>query len=270
MLKYLAACLFLVLTAGPLPASAAEGPPAETASVQTTWRLLDYIAVDYRGAVADGAIVSAAEYAEMVEFAQSAKDRIDALPAKSEKADLQARVATLQRAIATKAPADRIATLARDNAARLIKAYPVPLAPAAAPDLARGGQLYQAHCASCHGVTGAGDGPQAAGLEPPPIAFTDRARASERSIFGLAQVIEQGLDGTSMAAFDMLPPQDRWALAFYVGGFAYPPSAAAEGERLWQSDAALRQRLNMERLVALTPAALAAEIGEDKAEALMA
>jgi high-affinity iron transporter len=73
-----------------------------------------------------------------------------------------------------------------------------------------------------------------------------------------------------MAAFDTLPPQDRWALAFYAGGFAYPPSAAAAGERLWQGDAALRQRLDMERLVALTPAALAAEIGEDKAVALMA
>lgn len=42
---------------------------ADSAAVQTSWRLLDYIAVDYAGAVADGKIVSAPEYAEMVELA---------------------------------------------------------------------------------------------------------------------------------------------------------------------------------------------------------
>jgi high-affinity iron transporter len=38
------------------------------AAVQTTWRLLDYLAVDYPGAVRDGRIVSQAEYDEMREF----------------------------------------------------------------------------------------------------------------------------------------------------------------------------------------------------------
>ena len=55
--------------------------------------------------------------------------------------------------------------------------------------------------AACHGATGAGDGPNAKGLDPPPIAFIDRARADERSPFALYQVIDQGLDGTAMASF---------------------------------------------------------------------
>ena len=42
---------------------------------QTVWRLLDYIAVDYPVAVADGQVTSEAEYAEMPEFAASVRER---------------------------------------------------------------------------------------------------------------------------------------------------------------------------------------------------
>src|SRR3546814_14345842 len=56
----------------------------------------------------------------------------------------------------------------------------------------------------------------------------------------LYQVIDQGLDGTAMQSFSHLPSEDRWALAAYVGGFAFKDAAA--GERMWKSNAALRQR----------------------------
>ncbi|AOF95412.1 iron permease FTR1 family protein (plasmid) [Sphingobium sp. RAC03] len=119
-------------------------------------------------------------------------------------------------------------------------------------------------------MSGQGDGPQARGLNPPPIAFADRERARERSIFALYQVIEQGLDGTSMVSFAELPAQDRWALAFYAGSFAYPESGAANGKALWDADADLRKRLDLGKLVGTTPAAFAAEVGDDKAQQLMA
>src|SRR3546814_16567669 len=38
---------------------------ASEPEVQTIWRLLDYVAVDYPGAVSGGKIISPAEYAEM-------------------------------------------------------------------------------------------------------------------------------------------------------------------------------------------------------------
>lgn len=63
---------------------------AETSSVQTAWRLLDYIAVDYPGAVADGKVTSPSEYAEMNEFAAASKKRIAALaPTKGKEALLR-------------------------------------------------------------------------------------------------------------------------------------------------------------------------------------
>ena len=52
----------------------------DTDSVLVAWRLLDYIAVDYREAVRDGAVINADEYAEMVEFASTMKAKLDALP----------------------------------------------------------------------------------------------------------------------------------------------------------------------------------------------
>ncbi len=241
---------------------------AETAPAQMIWRLLDYIAVDYPEAVVDGKIVNQTEYDEMKEFSATAKKLIGELPASSAKAGLTQEAGNLERIIAAKAPAPAIATTARGLAADLIKSYPVPLAPSLAPDVARGKALYVQHCASCHGTTGNGDGPQAVGLDPPAIAFTDKARARERSIFALYQVIEQGLDGTSMMSFGDLPPQDRWALAFYAGSLAFPEEKMARGKAYWDGDADLRGRINLEKLVGVTPAALASDIGADNAEAL--
>ena len=65
--------LLLALATVALPTfSAAE----ETApSSQVAWRLLDYLAVDYPGAVKDGNVVSASEYAEMREFSASVRER---------------------------------------------------------------------------------------------------------------------------------------------------------------------------------------------------
>ncbi|MEP6810273.1 MAG: FTR1 family protein [Chthoniobacterales bacterium] len=243
---------------------------AETATVQTAWRLLDYVAVDYRGAVQQGEVSSPSEFAEMTEFAATAHAMIASLPMSGARADLQGRAAGLEKLIADKAPEETVATTARALAADLIKAYPVTLAPAKPPDFARGRALFTQNCMSCHGANGDGKGPAAPELAPPPTAFTDKSRARQRSVFALNQVIEQGLPGTSMVSFSGLPPQDRWDLALYVSAFAYPESAASKGQQIWQEDAVLRSSINLEKLVGITPASLAHEIGEVKADAVIA
>ena len=143
--------LLLVAVAAPTAAR------ADDAAVQTAWRLLDYIAVDYRGAVADGRVISVAEYAEMREFSASVAQRLGALPAHAAKLRLIEEARALQAAIARMAPPDVVDRQARGLGERLLAAYPVPLAPSAAPDLARGRQLYVQNCASCHGATGLAD-----------------------------------------------------------------------------------------------------------------
>ena len=244
---------------------------AETSDVETTWRLLDYIAVDYAGAVAHGAVTSPSEYAEQNEFAATVAAKLAGLPPKPERQALLTEAAGLQRAIADKAEAEKVAEIAHGLAAALLAAYPVPLAPNRTPDLTRGAQLYAQNCAACHGAAGDGHGPEAAKLDTPPIAFTDTDRARQRSVFGLYQVITQGLDGTAMPSFERLSPDDRWALAFYAGRFAFPDAAADQGERLWKQDASLRRLIpDLKTLTGMTPVALAGKIGQDKADALLA
>ena len=263
-LRFILATL-IVLALSPEPAS------AQQSEVQTTWRLLDYVAVDYPEAVRDGRIVNAGEYAEMTEFSASILERIGRLPQHERKAALAEQARRLQQAIARRAAPPEIATTARRLASELIAAFPVPLAPSAAPDLGRAAEIYRQNCASCHGAAGDGRGPLAANMDPPPIDFTDRARANERSVFALYQVIEQGLEGTAMQGFANLSAEDRWALAFHVGRFAFPAELAAEGERIWRNDSALRARLpDLAALTAITPAALAARIGADRATAVTA
>lgn len=249
--------------------SAPASVRADTAPAQTAWRLLDYVSVDYGGAVADGRVISAPEYAEMMEFIERIRAYLVALPPTPAQPSLIKQAEALQTAVERKAPASEVAGLAKALAADLLVAYPVPLAPSKVPDLVNGAALYQQQCAACHGATGAGDGQDAKGLTPRPTAFTDESRARQRSVFGLYQVIDQGLDGTPMPSFAHLPSDDRWALAFFVGRFAYSETDARSGEQVWHSDAAVRQRIpDLQALTQLTPAALAQAIGDEKARAL--
>jgi len=244
---------------------------AETADVQTAWRLLDYMAVDYGGAVSSGRIKSASEYVEMTEFAASVSARLAALPPTPERARLIEGATRLRAVVAAKGSPSQVADLAHGLAADLLKAYPVPLAPAKAPDFARGATLFAQNCASCHGAAGDGHGPNAAKLATPPIAFTDLTRARQRSPFALYQVIDQGIDGTAMQSFSSLPSDDRWALAFYAGHFAFSDVAAKEGERLWKADPSLRQRIpDLTALAGLTPETLAKSMGPEHADAIIA
>lgn len=265
-MKLIARVLTLTLLLFPLLLRAA-GP----AEAQTIWRLLDYVAVDYPNAVQSGSVIAAGEYAEMQDFAGTVQREIAALPPKAQQPELAKGAAALTAAITGKADGAVVAALARQLAIDLLSAYPVPLAPSASPDLARGTALYATQCSGCHGAMGRGDGPLAANLTPKPVNFTDATRARERSVFGLYQVVTQGLDGTSMPSFAALPDADRWALAFTVGQFAFPASQGDAGKTLWEGKPQFRETLpNLEALVSQRPAALAASSDEAAASALTA
>jgi high-affinity iron transporter len=268
LLFHLAFCLSLLAGALSPSLSAAD----ETApSAQVAWRLLDYLAVDYSGAVANGKVISTSEYAEMVEFSHSVRERLAGLPKTAAQPGLIAQAEALEAAINRKAPASEIADRAHRLGGDLLKAYPTPLAPSSPPSLAAGQAIYAEQCASCHGATGRADGPAAQGLDPQPVAFSDLTRARQRSTFGLYQVISQGLDGTAMPSFAGLPDKDRWALAFYVGRFAFTDAEAQAGEQLWKTDPKVRARFpDLQSLTQTPPSALVAEFGDAKARQIVA
>ncbi|MBB1059260.1 cytochrome c/FTR1 family iron permease [Marilutibacter spongiae] len=251
-----------------LPASAAE--PSQ-ANPRQAWQMLDYIAVDYAGAIQHGRVVVPGEYAEMQEFANTVRTQLAALPAAPKQPALVAQADRLVAAVAAKAEPAQVAMLARGLADDVLASYPIGAVPAAPPEPARAAALYAQQCAVCHGPTGHGDGPAAAGLDPPPIAFTDAARAAQRTPFALYEVISQGVPGTGMASFAALPEDDRWALAFYVGSLAYSPQARTDGEALWRKDAELRGRIpTLEALTRTSEVGLAASVDAEQASAIIA
>ena len=174
---------------------------AEPANPRQTWQLLDYIAVDYAGAVQGGQVVAPAEYAEMREFAATVRTQLSALPATPAQTELIAQADQLVETVEAKAEAHTVAAAAHRLADALLKSYPIAAVPSTPPDPARAASLYGQQCAGCHGASGRGDGPAAASLNPPPINFTDVDRAARRSPLALYQAISQGIQGTAMTGF---------------------------------------------------------------------
>ena len=236
-----------------------------------TWQLLDYLAVDYAGAVKDGRVIEPSEYAEMREFAATVREQVVALPATQGQAALRVQADRLVAAIEAKRDPDAVADLAHGMADDLLASYPVGAVPPKSLDPARAAPLYAQQCAACHGPRGQADGPAAVGLDPPPIAFTDANRAARRSVFGLYEVISQGVEGTSMGSFASLSDADRWALAFYIGGMAYTPEDRARGEAMWRDDAGLHAQLpSLEALTRSSQSDLAKRLDAGQALAITA
>lgn len=247
--------LSLTLLLGPL--ASADEPSIQNRAKQI-WQVLDYLAVDYGAAVSDGQIIEEAEYIEMQEFSQNAEQQLSELPPSSSKDNLVQRAGQLRALIAEKASPTRVANTAREIAAQLVAVYPVPMSPSTAPDVDMGKVLYAAQCASCHGAQGHGDGPLAASLSPPPIAFSDRDRAQNRSVFALYQIISSGVDGTGMPDFAHLTDEDRWALAYFSSTLSYTVDEAAAGRQKWLGNQAIHDLVpNLDALTQITETSLA-------------
>jgi mono/diheme cytochrome c family protein len=89
--------------------------------------------------------------------------------------------------------------------------------------LRRGQQIYQVRCAGCHGATGDGQGPAAAGLNPSPrdyragvFKFTSTPYGSKPTRDDLLRTLRNGAKGTSMPSFKLLPEEDLQAVIDYV------------------------------------------------------
>jgi mono/diheme cytochrome c family protein len=83
--------------------------------------------------------------------------------------------------------------------------------------------LYRRHCAHCHGISGDGRGPTAAILNPYPrdyrpgiYKFKSTYNPNEPTDEDLHQTLLNGVPGTAMPAFSVLPPDEVAALLEYV------------------------------------------------------
>lgn len=94
-----------------------------------------------------------------------------------------------------------------------------------AASVAAGEELFGLYCASCHGETGMGDGPAAAGLDPQPASLADASMMSDVSD---AYIYWRVTEGGAMEPFNSaMPPwgeilseDQRWQLVSFVRSLA--------------------------------------------------
>jgi mono/diheme cytochrome c family protein len=83
--------------------------------------------------------------------------------------------------------------------------------------------LYRRHCVHCHGITGDGRGPTAQFLDPYPrdyrkgvFKFKSTFNPAKPTDDDLRRVLHEGVPGTSMPSFSLLPKAEVEALVEYV------------------------------------------------------
>ena len=111
----------------------------------------------------------------------------------------------------------------------LISAISAPVLAQTKGDAKAGKQKYEtAGCAGCHGATGKGDGPAAAGLNPKPQDHTNGKYMNTLTDKYLFDIIKAG--GASVKKSPFMPSwgaalkdEDIWNLVAYIRSLARPP-----------------------------------------------
>ena len=239
--------------------------------------LLDYVAADYGQAVRDGAVLNEAEYREQVAFLEDARRLVPRLPRGADdrsgvSGDLDAEIGLLLEQVHKKATSDVVTGGCQRLRQQIIDSYGVVLAPRKSPSWESGHRLYMQSCMLCHGPTGAGDGPGAAGLQPPPRSFQDDEVMRGLSPVRAYNALTDGIAGTAMPSFEALSDSDRWSLAFFIFTLRQTDPAASRGGRLLEATG--RPKLPLARLAEATDRDLMSELGasglngDDQAAAL--
>lgn len=189
-------------------------------------QILEYVSVDYREAVKRGRILDRGEYEEQVEFLVRARDILVRFPASPLRDTLFGSLRLAAAGVDGLVEPAELEALLQGMIDRILATGLVAASPGAAPDLARGKQLFAARCAVCHGEGGRGDGPAGRGLNPPPADFHDRERMDHASPLKLFHAIRYGVEGTAMPSFAALPEMDAWDLAYFVRSLGAEPAVA--------------------------------------------
>lgn len=207
-MRWIAVSILSLMAAVRLPAQ--ENPAKRLASI------VGVAVEEYAKAVDDhGKLISKDEFDETYGFLTDAKlvaARLNGYDASATRAILD----SLAQAVAARKPPAAVKDFYRLFAASLGTAGAMDL-PKGALDTAEGHSLYLRSCVSCHGMSGAGDGPAAHTLSTAPPAIGLKDRTPELTPTLAYNVISVGVRGTAMPAFaSTLTPQQRWNVINYI------------------------------------------------------
>ena len=221
----------VVVLAAPRRAPAAPGAPRTLPG----WALYDRLCTACHGAAGDGQGPAAPYTWGRPRAFATGEYEWRSTPIGSPPTDDDLRRAIRHGASGTSMPGFRLTDAEVEQLRAVLVAFapasfaspgkPIILAAAPAPDPVRGARLWASlGCATCHGATGAGDGPAAKTMTEPPYDLTadplrrprdDDTPAGRRH--AAAMSIATGLSGTPMPGFaDVIPDADVWALADHV------------------------------------------------------
>jgi high-affinity iron transporter len=240
---------------------------AQSDEVTAARRIADIAAValdEYALGVADGRVVNLPEYEEAVLFLGEARRAAAGLRPAVAGATAAALDAILG-GVRGYRPAGELRVLVDSLRMSLSAAVGIPLdpSPRGVPSLAAGAAVYRDRCATCHGPSGRGDGPQAPGLNPPPADLTDPALRAT-SPLDFFRKINVGVAGTAMPAFQgALGEDDRWTVALYAASLR-----AGEADRRGGADVV--RRLCPDCLPLVSSFAETAALSDDSLAALLA
>jgi high-affinity iron transporter len=232
-------------------ASAADASTRRDEAEQIV-HLLEYVGADYGGAVSGGEIKNAGELEEQLEVLAEA-GRVAARLATSPSRhgfDPRVGVDRVRALVAAHRSESEVAAAVKLARSEFAAFYDLTEAPRQPPSRKHGGELYQQHCATCHGEQGRADTARAAEYTPHPANFHEPAIAGALSPLRVFTTVRYGVPKTSMVPFDFLSDADRWDLAFYVSGFDHAAATPVEqvrmfdlGELAAESDDELRDGL---------------------------
>ena len=218
----LVAISLLFLPLGSLPAQ--ERPAQRVASIVSVAVAEYALGIDERGR-----LISDLEYGEAVSFLADARNVAERLS--GDKAQLVRNLLdSLSSAVAAKRPPSELVEL-HEQFKQALGADAALEMPTRQLDIVEGRTLYEANCASCHGVTGMGDGPQAGGMVPPPPALGEAVAMRDVTPALMYHIVSVGIAGTAMTGWSAnLTPDQRWNVVAYINAMRAPrPSAPAEG-----------------------------------------
>lgn len=241
-----------------------SGVSSAAVDVDRFVQLVDYIGVDYPGAVQHQQISNPAEYEEMQEFAATIRMQAEQLHHQAPQAKLISQATQLESLIAQRAAAETISEATSALRQSVLANFNLAVIPRSLPNLQHARQLYAENCAACHGDNGLGNGLMAHDLDPSPTNFLDAARYRERTLYGLYSTISMGVNGTAMQPFaTRLNENERWALAFYVGQLAVSAAERDQGASLWSTAAHTSPMADLKTVTTLTPNEASQRYGQD-------
>ncbi len=198
----------------------AAGAPDALAAQQVV-HLLEYVASDYGGSVADGRVTNEKELAEQIEVLDEAARIASKLRRTSQEEQPAEAVAKVKALVEQHQPEAQVVSALKQVRTGLTAFFDVAEAPRELPSRERGKQMFEQHCAACHGSDGRADTPRAREISPRPANLQAPEVARLLSPMRVFTTTRFGVPNTAMVPFPF-SDEERWDVAFYVSGLDHP------------------------------------------------